>query len=251
MQFLLLGIAAFLAVMVIGRLMLTAPAGTVARILKIAAVVVAAAVAIVLAATGRLGPAIATLIFLAPMFLRWRAIARRLKSATGPTPGQSSSVRTAHLEAVLDHDSGEMNARIIDGPSAGRMLSDCELDDLMALLAEYRHIDPQSAAIVEAYLDRVHGAAWRAGDEAGSSGFGNDGNGSRSSGSRESGGAGSRMTVEEARAALGVGPSATREDIKRAHRHLMKRFHPDHGGTDYLAAKLNEAKEILLEYVGD
>ena len=59
------------------------------------------------------------------------------------------------------------------------------------------------------------------------------------------------MTLDEARAALGVDSSATRDDIKRAHRHLMKRFHPDQGGTDYLAAKLNEAKEILLEYVED
>jgi len=256
MQFLFLGIAAFLALMVIGRLLLSATPQTLARIVKIGAVILGAVIATFLAVTGRLGPAIALAMMLTPFIVRWRAMARRMKTAAGPTPGQRSAVRTAHLEAMLDHDSGEMDARVLDGPMAGRMLSDLEMSDLLELVTDFRRVDPQSAAIVEAYLDRIHGADWRRHDSgAGQEGGGYGSQGQTGSDSRYShngrSSSGGRMTLEEARAALGVDSSATREDIKSAHRHLMKRFHPDHGGTDYLAAKLNEAKEILLEYVED
>ena len=56
----------------------------------------------------------------------------------------------------------------------------------------------------------------------------------------------SGMNEDEARAVLGVGPNVTREEIIGAHRRLVQRFHPDRGGSDYLAAKLNAAKDLLL-----
>ena len=100
----------------------------------------------------------------------------------------------------------------------------------MDLLAVCRAEDSQSAAVLEAYLDRVHGDSWRhaqsgAGDEHGN---------------------GTRMTLAEAREILGVDSHASREDIIEAHRRLMQKNHPDRGGSTYLAAKINLAKEILL-----
>ena len=54
------------------------------------------------------------------------------------------------------------------------------------------------------------------------------------------------MSQEEAYQILGLEPGAKSEDITRAHRTLMKKFHPDQGGTNYLATRINEAKDTLL-----
>jgi len=55
-----------------------------------------------------------------------------------------------------------------------------------------------------------------------------------------------KMTTAEAREILGVKPDASREEIIRAHKRMMQKVHPDRGGTDFLAAQLNQAKDTLL-----
>jgi DnaJ domain len=149
------------------------------------------------------------------------------------TPGQKSRVATDRLEMELDHDTGDMDGKCLTGHFAGHTLSSLGDLELMELLQELRADGAQEAALIEAYLDwRLPG--WRDRDE----------DAKEKKGRARSKGSG--MSAEEAYAVLGVGPGASDEDIKRAHRNLMKKMHPDQGGSTYLAARINEAKEILL-----
>ncbi|HET8727962.1 MAG TPA: DnaJ domain-containing protein [Alphaproteobacteria bacterium] len=202
-----------------------------ARAIKVGGAVLAVVVVVALALAGRLGVAIAAVAALLPVLLRWRAIANRFKAARGPEPGRKSALRTAFLDVELDHDTGTITGTVRDGRFAGRALGELTLDELRALHAECEHGDPQSAPIVAAFLDRTFGADWRDTAEA------------KAGPRRRSGGA---MTREEALNILGLSPGASDREIREAHRRLMKKLHPDQGGSDYLAAKLNEAKDVLL-----
>jgi len=178
-------------------------------------------------------------IFLVPWLLRGRALWNRMKTARGPTPGQGSEVRTRFVVMQLNHDTGVMDGVVREGPFAGRQLSALSLDEAIALYRAAAAEDEASGQVLLAYLERMHGDAWR--DRAGAEGGAHSG-GSRGGGTPKGG----RMDAAEAREILGLGERATAEEIKQAHRRLMKQFHPDHGGSDYLAARINEAKEVLL-----
>jgi hypothetical protein len=56
-----------------------------------------------------------------------------------------------------------------------------------------------------------------------------------------------KMTIEEAEDILGLKPGYTQEDVKLSYQKMMLKNHPDHGGSDYLASKINEAKDVLLK----
>ncbi len=180
--------------------------------------------------------AILALPFLLPILMNWRAIRARLRAARGPSPGQASEVETRFLRMTLDHDSGVMTGHVKEGRFAGRALEDLEPEDLVALWAECRAEDAQSAAVLEAYLDRTQGEAWREAAQGGAQG---------GTGPRAPGAAGA-MSREEACEILGIEPGASRKAIHEAHRRLMQKVHPDHGGSNYLAAKINQAKALLL-----
>ena len=213
----------------------------------------AAVIILGLAVTGRLGALLPLAFLLLPLLRNWRMLSNRLKAARGASPGQDSRIETAWLSAALDHDTGRMDAAIKRGSAAGRHLTDLAEAELLALLMETSTADPQSARIIEAFMDRELGPEWRDRAEAGATGADGTGDrrsgGSRSSSGGTGGGAGSgggAMTVEEACAVLGVTQDADAAAIKSAHRKLMKQVHPDHGGSDYLAAQINRAKDLLL-----
>ena len=58
------------------------------------------------------------------------------------------------------------------------------------------------------------------------------------------------MSREEALAVLGLKPGAGPDDVRAAYKRLMKDFHPDRGGSDYLAAQINQAKDVLIQELG-
>ena len=147
-----------------------------------------------------------------------------------PGAGEVSRVRSNFLEVTLDHDSGAMHGIITAGRLKGTALDTLELSALIELLGEF---DAESRDLLAAYLDRRH-PRWR---ENAQNGAAAGGGGPARSG---------KMTEEEAYQILGLQPGASADDIGRAHRGLMKKLHPDQGGSTYLAARVNEAKDVLL-----
>jgi len=149
---------------------------------------------------------------------------------TQKTPGKASRVRTAFIEMELDHDSETMRGTVLSGRRAGVALDSLEMPSLLELLTEF---DDDSRALLTAYLDRRE-PGWREhaqGDAAAGQGA-----------PRRAG----KMTEEEAYQVLGLQPGASAEAIAQAHRTLMKKLHPDQGGSTYLAAQINAAKDVLL-----
>jgi DnaJ-like protein len=155
--------------------------------------------------------------------------------AARKSAGQKSGVRTDTLEMGLDHDSGSMDGRCLKGRFAGRDLSSLRDTELLQLLEEISATDPQGALLLEAYLDR-RCQGWR--DRR-------SGGGSREEVRQPRDPAG-HMSRKEAYDVLDLKPGATEAEIRVAHRRLMMKLHPDQGGSTYLAARINEAKEVLL-----
>ncbi|TCT02642.1 molecular chaperone DnaJ [Aquabacter spiritensis] len=149
----------------------------------------------------------------------------------GGGPAKVSRVRSALIEMELDHRSGALTGRFVAGPRAGTALDGLDVPTLVALRSD---LDPQSLALVEAYLDR-RAPAWRENRE-------------QDAGRGDGGGraANTAMTQQEAYEVLGLEPGAGEAAVRSAHRALMKKLHPDHGGSGYLAARVNQAKDVIL-----
>jgi hypothetical protein len=196
--------------------------------------------AILLLMRGRVGVA-AALAGMAASFAGWKVIGpganpfRGFAPAAGPRPGRVSAARSALIEMRLDHDSGLMSGSVLAGAYAGRALDTLSRPELASLLAEIQRDDPDGVGLLEAYLDRRF-AGWREADEGERQARGRPGPGG--------------MTRAEAYEVLGLPVGAGAEEIIRSHRALMKKFHPDHGGSTALAARVNQAKDVLMQRHG-
>jgi DnaJ domain len=186
--------------------------------------------------TGRFGLALITI---GATFMAVRAMRRSSAGGLGEFgqragAGHSSEVTTDTLRMQLEHATGELEGEVLRGPFAGRTLDSLGLAEILDLLAECRREDPRSVALLETYLDRRQ-PDWRGqvgGEEA--------------QGPPHDAGASGTMDEATACSILGLSPGATADEIKAAHRRLMTKLHPDHGGSSYLAAQLNQAKDFLL-----
>lgn len=162
---------------------------------------------------------------------------RRSGSPSGAGSLRISRVQTAALDMMLDQGTGRVWGRVVLGPEAGRALDELSAPECVALHRWCDVADPDGARVLETYLDRRF-AGWR---EAGHAG---DDASARWSDPRRDQGSG--MTEREACQVLGIAQSANREEISQAHRRLMKKYHPDRGGSAAMAARVNEAKDVLM-----
>jgi DnaJ-domain-containing protein 1 len=219
------------------------PPAEVARRLKRAGLWLGGGLLVFLAASGRLPALFALLGALAPFLQRLLRLLQlapllqrlliwwRQQQGAHPAAGQTSRVTTRFLVMELDHDTGAMRGEVLVGRFQGRTLASLSLEQLLELHAECA-ADPQSAAVLAAYLDREQGPDWR---EQGAPG------------AAQEPPASGPMTREQAWEILGLEPGASRDAVLAAHRRLMQRLHPDRGGSNWLAAQINRAKDVLLE----
>ncbi len=224
----------------------------VARYLRRGGMWAAVAAVLLLAATGRLHWLFALVVSAIPFLGRVLSLLRfvpilsqvytliqNARAARGATTssasgrsGGRSQVDSRYLRMSLDHDTGEMEGEVLQGSFTGKTLSQLSESQLYDLFEECQREDGESAALLQAYLDRVYGEGWQ----------------DRASGPFQSAATapGGQITREEACEILGVADDATRDEVIEAHRRLVQKFHPDRGGSTYLAAKINQAKDTLL-----
>lgn len=234
MEFLLLGALALVVIIGLLWLFITASPKSLAKVLRYASATILFGLAIFFFVTERIGAAV----FLASM--AWGLFTGGHIWPGGwpyysfpgrgskPSGGQSTRVATDWIEIELDHDTGAMSGRVLKGASAGKALSALSKTELMALYREAT-ADDETVRLLESYFDRIFGSDWR--------------NTERQEQPRSRS---SAMSRAEALKVLGLEEGASEEEIRAAHRKLMMQNHPDRGGSDYLASKINEAKDVLL-----
>jgi len=226
---LILGLIGLFALLGLLRLFADAKPAQVKTAAIWGAAAVGTTLVVLLLVSGRGGQAFWALAFFGPaLWRRWKAwqAARTFARGGAASAGQASDVETSHLAMGLDHDSGRMFGRVKTGRFAGQDLADLDLPLLLELLTDIAATDPEGLPLLEAWLDRAH-PDWR--DRRAPPGPGSG-----------------PMTRAEAFSILGLAEGASESEIRAAHRRLMLAAHPDHGGSDWLAARLNEARDVLL-----
>lgn len=222
------------ALAVAGILFVRLPAPVLAKAIRLALPISLISAGAVFSLLGRTGIGIMSIMAGVAIWRRLGGVGQ-LGPASGRRHQQSkvSTVRSAALEMELNHENGDMNGLVLAGKFEGRELDQLEQDDLMLLYDEVRQ-DAESIALLDAYLDRRF-TAWRENAHFD--------RGAGETGATRAG----PMGEQEAYEVLGLAPGAGADEIRKAHRRLMKGAHPDSGGSTFLAAKINEAKDVLLK----
>ena len=243
MPYFVLGIAILVGLALAARWYISASAQSILRVFKWTAIIGCLAIIVVIILTRQLTWAAFMLPAMIPWLLRARQASRMAKNwsrmtsasqgASGMAPGQTSEIETRFLRMYLAHDSGEMNGDVILGQFSGKTLRNLSFEELIILLGEVKD-DNHSIQVLVAYMERYHEEAWRESKHA------------TEDVNTQMDKANGSMTISEAYKVLGLEEGANLDTIKESHRRLMSKLHPDHGGSTYLATKLNEAKDLLL-----
>ena len=235
MIYLLVGILLFWLGLSALRAFAAADPATLARLIRRSGGSVALLAALALLLRGRLDMALGLGGLGAWLLgLRGATLSRMFQPGAASRRGKVSCVRSAMIEMELDHDTGKMRGTVLAGPDEGKSLDSMTRSQCEALYRLCCSDDPDGARLMEAYLDRRF-AGWRAAAQD------RRGPGSRGA-DRRSG----TMSEDEAYEILGLQKGASEEEVIRSHRELMKKLHPDHGGSTALAARVNEAKDVLM-----
>ena len=244
MAYVLLGLSLVVGLGLMGRWLLDAEPRVILRVARWVGLGLLAAFGLFVLMRGRLDWVLYAGTVLLPFAVRWGGLARMIrnaaKAARGPTPGQSSGVRTRFLAMSLDHDTGRLDGEVLEGRLAGRRLSELTPSECQSLREEAAE-DPASLQVLDAWLER---AGEGAGDGAGNGAGG--GAGARTGGAGADDPGDGTMTRVRALQILGLSEGATEDEIRDAHRRLMMANHPDKGGSSWLAAQINRAKDLLL-----
>lgn len=164
-----------------------------------------------------------------PWVLRALPFLQRWRQSQSSGSGQSS-IQTSFLSATLDHETGTISGEVISGVHEGWRLDDLSTEQLEGLLVQYSSDDRESAELLRAYLAQRNDWEDQEAEQR----------------SQQAEAAQAMNSKAEALATLGLDDTASEEDIIAAHRSLIQKLHPDRGGNDYLAAKINQAKDFLL-----
>ena len=184
---------------------------------------------IILVATGRmhwLGAGLAALIPIGKLVLGFGLRALPILRILSRFKTSPSQFGTGSLKVEINFASKKMDGEVLKGEFTGKRLSELNPEQLKALSEEFRAADRESFVLLQAYLLR-NGTGEQTNDNYQAGNF-------------------SDISNDEAHKTLGVEANASKEEIIKAHKRLMQRLHPDRGGSDYLAAKINAAKDQLI-----
>jgi hypothetical protein len=180
---------------------------------------------------------LATMRQIGPFLIRYFPMITQLyRGVNKPAQAPGSSTVTSRIiEMTLDHNSGKLTGKILEGQFKGRPLDELDHNDLMNLYDYCKSNDLDSARLLESYLADRFGEQQKyesyAGKDVVEPGAG-------------------IMSVSEALQVLGLEGKPNQDEITRAYRKLMQQLHPDRGGNQYFAAKANVARETLLKQYG-
>lgn len=150
---------------------------------------------------------------------------RRTQTQPPPSSGNTSEVNTSILRMTLNHDNKHLSGEVISGPFQGQQLDAMELSQLQILLDHCHQQDQDSVKLLVNYLTHRFGNNWQ----------------NQQAPNHQ------QPDENAAYAILGLKPGASKTEVIKAHRQMMQKVHPDRGGSDYLAAQINEAKDLLMK----